>query len=133
MTKPIAGYLTGMLTLTFPDAEPVEIGSISLPIGVITGPGGITTRLIVDTDEVADSATYGGRAEHCTACHETFTGTKAGEMHRRGDCGVKTGPDRRRCLTADEMLDKGMARNARGHWKSTNDPWTGPTAEPEAA
>ena len=54
MTKTIAGYLTGMLTLTFPDAEPVEIGSISLPIGVITGPGGITTRLIVDTDEAAD-------------------------------------------------------------------------------
>ena len=53
MTKTIAGYLTGMLTLTFPDAEPVEIGSISLPIGVITGPGGIT-RLIVDTEEAAD-------------------------------------------------------------------------------
>ena len=54
MTKPTAGYLTGMLTLTFPGAEPVEIGSVSLPVGVITGPGGITTRLIVDTDEAAD-------------------------------------------------------------------------------
>ena len=54
MANPIAGYQTGMLTLTFPDAEPVEIGSISLPIGVITGPGGITTRLMVDTDEAAD-------------------------------------------------------------------------------
>ena len=54
MTRTTAGYLTGMLTLTFPSAEPVEIGSISLPIGVITGPGGITTRLIVDIDEVAD-------------------------------------------------------------------------------
>ena len=54
MAKPIAGYLTGMLTLTFPGAEPVEIGSISLPVGVITGPGGITTRLMVDTDEAAD-------------------------------------------------------------------------------
>ena len=75
------------------------------------------------------SATYGGRAEHCTACHETFTGTTAGEMHRRGDHGIKTGPDRRRCLTADEMLDKGMARNVRGHWKSTDDPWTGPTGD----
>ena len=54
MAKPIAGYLTGMLTLTVPGAEPVEIGSISLPVGVITGPGGITTRLMVDTDEAAD-------------------------------------------------------------------------------
>ena len=54
MTKPTAGYLTGMLTLTFPGAEPVEIGSISLPIGVLTSHGGITTRLMVDTEEAAD-------------------------------------------------------------------------------
>ena len=53
MTNPIAGYLTGMLTLTFPAAEPVEIGSVSLPVGVTTGPGGITTRLIVDTEQAA--------------------------------------------------------------------------------
>ena len=53
MTKPTAGYLTGMLTLTFPGAEPVEIGSVSLPVGVTTGPGGIATRLIVDTEQAA--------------------------------------------------------------------------------
>ena len=53
MAKPIAGYLTGMLTLTFPSAEPVEIGSISLPIGVLTSHGGITTRLMVDVEEAA--------------------------------------------------------------------------------
>ena len=52
MTKPIAGYLTGMLTLTFPGAEPVEIGSVSLPVGVTAGPGG-STRLIVDTEQAA--------------------------------------------------------------------------------
>ena len=53
MSKTTAGYLTGMLTLTFPGAEPVEIGSVSLPVGVTTGPGGITTRLIVDTEQAA--------------------------------------------------------------------------------
>ena len=34
MSKTTAGYLNGMLTLTFPGAEPVEIGSVSLPVGV---------------------------------------------------------------------------------------------------
>ena len=53
MSKTTAGYLNGMLTLTFPGAEPVEIGSVSLPVGVTTGPGGITTRLIVDTEQAA--------------------------------------------------------------------------------
>ena len=51
--KTIAGYLTGMLTITFPGAEPVEIGFVSLPVGVITGPGGIATRLLVDTEQAA--------------------------------------------------------------------------------
>ena len=37
MTKTTAGYLTGMLTLTFPGAEPVEIGSVSLS-SVDSGP-----------------------------------------------------------------------------------------------
>ena len=53
MTKTTAGYLTGMLTLTFPGAEPIEIGSVSLPVGVTTGPSGITGRLIVDTEQAA--------------------------------------------------------------------------------
>ena len=53
MSKTTAGYLTGMLTLTFPGAEPVEIGSVALPVGVTTGLGGIATRLIVDTEQAA--------------------------------------------------------------------------------
>ena len=53
MSKTTAGYLTGMLTLTFPGAEPVQIGSVSLPVGVTTGPSGIATRLIVDTEQAA--------------------------------------------------------------------------------
>lgn len=29
---------------------------------------------------------WGGlKAEHCMACHETFTGTTAGDKHRRGE------------------------------------------------
>ncbi|MEH1508389.1 hypothetical protein V7F74_00400 [Cutibacterium avidum] len=39
-------------------------------------------------------------------------------MHRKGDHGVTAGPNRRRCLTADEMIAKGMARNADGYWTS---------------
>lgn len=60
----------------------------------------------------------GLKAEHCAACHETFSGTTAGDKHRTGDHAVSTGPTRRRCLTADEMLAKGMTylTNAHGTW-----------------
>jgi hypothetical protein len=39
-------------------------------------------------------------------------------MHRIGDHGIWEGPDRRRCLTAAEMIEKGMAQNDRGQWTS---------------
>lgn len=32
---------------------------------------------------------WGGyRAEHCPSCHETFSGSTAGDAHRRGEHGV---------------------------------------------
>lgn len=54
----------------------------------------------------------GMRAEHCPACHETFNGTRAGDMHRVGDFNDGS----RRCLTPEEMLGKGLVLNARGLW-----------------
>jgi hypothetical protein len=63
-----------------------------------------------------DTTWTGLRIEHCPACHQTFTGSTSGDMHRTGDHGVFEGPERRRCLTPDEMREKGMAQNARGHW-----------------
>lgn len=70
-------------------------------------------------------ATWTGyRIEHCTACHETFTGTTAGDKHRTGQHHLSTGPDRRRCLTVEEMREKGMAQNARGQWTNGGtSPW----------
>ena len=62
-------------------------------------------------------ATWTGlRIQHCTACHETFTGTASGDMHRVGRYDTTAGPDRRRCLTTEEMGDKGMTLNKRGQW-----------------
>ena len=67
----------------------------------------------------------GLRIEHCTACHETFTGTASGDRHRVGQHDVSTGPDRRRCLTAEEMREKGMEQNARGQWTNGGtSPWS---------
>lgn len=63
-----------------------------------------------------DATWTGLRIEHCTVCHETFTGATAGDMHRTGDHAINEGPDRRRCLTTAEMIDKGMAQNDRGQW-----------------
>lgn len=67
-----------------------------------------------------DATWTGTRIEHCTAtgCHQTFTGSSAGDMHRVGDHGIWEGPDRRRCLTPAEMTEKGMTQNGRGQWTS---------------
>lgn len=67
----------------------------------------------------------GMKLEHCSICHETFACTAAGDMHRVGRHGVTDGPDRRRCLTPEEMLDKGMTRNSRGRWTMGGN-WSGP-------
>ena len=68
----------------------------------------------------------GLRLEHCTECHQTFTGTTAGDKHRTGKHDVWTGPERRRCRTADEMRDLGMRQNDRGHWgMGGTSPWAG--------
>ena len=63
-------------------------------------------------------AEYGGRMEHCPACHQTFTGATAGDMHRVGTHGVD-----RHCLTETEMLAKGMGVDSRGRWKSSDESW----------
>ena len=54
--------------------------------------------------------------EHCPVCHETFGGTRAGDMHRVGRHGVTEGPDHRRCLTPTEMEAKGMTQARAGIW-----------------
>jgi len=60
----------------------------------------------------------GHKIEHCVAanCHQSFASTTAGEKHRVGKHDVTEGPDRRRCLTPDEMLARGMVLNAVGLW-----------------
>ena len=63
----------------------------------------------------------GLKPEHCAECHETFTGTRSGDMHRTGRHGVTGGPDRRRCLTTAKMAAKGMTRNRNGYWTTGNE------------
>lgn len=60
---------------------------------------------------------YSGlKTEHCMVCHETFTNTLAGDRHRIGDHALVTGPNRRRCRTAVEMLKAGLIQNGKGYW-----------------
>lgn len=79
--------------------------------------------------------TWGGlRAEHCRVCHETFSGSSAGDKHRTGDHGVFVGPERRRCLTSDEMTERGMEQNDRGIWTTGGEnPWAASTLTQGAA
>lgn len=44
-------------------------------------------------------------------CHKSFYSDSASDKHRVGAYGVD-----RRCLTTDEMLDKGMSLNRYGTW-----------------
>jgi len=55
--------------------------------------------------------------QHCRECHQTFSGTSAGDSHRTGKHEVRTGPDRRRCRTEAEMVAVGLWRDARGLWR----------------
>lgn len=72
----------------------------------------------------------GLRIEHCPECHETFTGTTSGDRHRVGDHALTTGPDRRRCLTAEEMRGRGMTQNARDQWTNGGtSPWSKETPD----
>lgn len=84
------------------------------------------------TCRTCGEAITGRKLEHCPVCHKTFTCTTAGDMHCAGRHGVTDGPRRRRCLTPDEMLDKGMTQNCRGHWTTGGHRpplWDGPSAK----
>ena len=53
---------------------------------------------------------------HCNSCHQGFNSNYADGLHRRGEYGNPKNP--RRCLTPDEMRERGMSLNARGLWVS---------------
>jgi hypothetical protein len=52
-----------------------------------------------------------GDRNQCPGCDEYFNSTAAFDKHRVGQHGVD-----RRCLNADQMLAKGMAKNSAGFW-----------------
>lgn len=53
------------------------------------------------------------RAEHCPACHETFSGQKAGDRHRVGSFLGRHG---RRCIPAYLLRTTGLVLDSRGIW-----------------
>jgi hypothetical protein len=48
----------------------------------------------------------------CKGCDQMFTSLSAFDLHRTGMFEHK----KRRCLTGQEMLEKGMVQNAKGWW-----------------
>jgi len=52
-----------------------------------------------------------GSRNQCRGCDEYFNSNTAFDAHRFGVHGVD-----RRCLTPEEMQNKGMFRNAQGFW-----------------
>lgn len=53
-----------------------------------------------------------GRRCQCRACGEYFNSVPAFDMHRTG----LYMPNERRCLSPEEMAEKGMAVNPAGFW-----------------
>lgn len=68
------------------------------------------------TCRTCEKSIVGHKPEHCPECHETFGGTRAGDLHRAGQHGVTSGPDRRRCLTPAQLEAKGLVQNSKGYW-----------------
>ena len=59
-----------------------------------------------------------GQRNQCPACSLYFNSNLSFDMHRVGPHGTQE----RRCLNEEEMLEKGMAKNADGFWVSKNMP-----------
>jgi hypothetical protein len=54
-----------------------------------------------------------GDHNQCQGCKAYFNSSFAFDKHRTGEHGVD-----RRCMTEQEMTDRGMAKNAAGYWVS---------------
>lgn len=72
----------------------------------------------------------GLKVEHCTVCHQSFTGTNSGDKHRVAvnfkldENGRKVRlSDRNRCLSEDEMREAGMSKNHFGLWSLGGGNW----------
>jgi hypothetical protein len=52
-------------------------------------------------DKRCGAVWFGYRLEHCTQCHQTFSGSSTGDVHR-------TGPHPQRCRAADELTSLGL-------------------------
>lgn len=52
-----------------------------------------------------------GNRNQCGGCREYFNSNGAFDKHRTGDY-----HGHRRCLNPDEMIEKGMSKNALGFW-----------------
>jgi hypothetical protein len=57
-----------------------------------------------------------GDRNQCTSCKHYFNSIGAFEKHRTGAM------NNRRCLTEDEMINKGMSVNSAGFWIGTKMP-----------
>ena len=57
----------------------------------------------------------------CPACKLYFNSTAAFDKHRVGRYGVE---GERRCMTVQEMSERGMEVNAKGYWITEKNPYT---------
>jgi hypothetical protein len=60
----------------------------------------------------------------CAACGEDFGGVRAFDAHRVGShehSFSREHPNGRRCLTVEEMVERGFQRNSAGRWSL---PWS---------
>lgn len=74
-----------------------------------------------------------GDRNQCPTCGEFFASTSAFDKHRTGPWGKADGtPSKRRCLTVQEMVDKGFLKNATDYWIRAGNPLYGDASNPGA-
>lgn len=70
----------------------------------------------------------GERICHCSRCHLTFTSVGPFDAHQRWN--YQTEPARVKCLTPDELRDKGYEPNENDQWRKPRPIDTLPQKEP---
>lgn len=60
---------------------------------------------------------FSGDRNQCPTCGRYFNSTSAFDKHRAGAFGVD-----RRCMSEDEMRERGMCENAAGFWIGSKRP-----------
>lgn len=90
----------------------VDNGEIEVLKCGFTTFGGDMDKYLTDKTKIRERRELKGDRNQCPSCGEFFNSTAAFTKHLVGQVATQE----RRCMTAEEMVASGMAKNAGGWW-----------------